>query len=293
VARGKRINVLVVCDQSEKSYQWSFSRLTLRILICAAVLTVLMAMAAVFLAWRLTVQSKRTVELAAENRSLTVYTLQVNQLKEELAYHRDFTRRICELIGIEFPDTTFPLSGEVPRSMASAETGDSTSALSVDQKEYLRLAGDALLPGRLSPHPENKPRGVPMRGRMSRGFVPDEENISLRHYGLDIAGRAGSPVFVTAAGVVESVGWDAALGNVIIIDHGNGYKTIYGHNSMIMYETGDEVQFGDMICLSGNSGVSSAPHLHYEIRFNNQPVDPLDFVLPDSTSAMLNNRTEQ
>jgi murein DD-endopeptidase MepM/ murein hydrolase activator NlpD len=125
-----------------------------------------------------------------------------------------------------------------------------------------------------------------MLGQASRGYAPDENSPSMRHYGLDIAGHEGSPVFATAAGVVEFAGWDEAMGNTIIIDHGTGYKTIYGHNSVIMCEAEQKVNCGEMICLSGNSGRSSAPHLHYEIRFNNQPVDPLGFILTDSTKAL-------
>ncbi len=291
MGRGRRINVLVVYDQSEKSYQWSLSLLGLRILIGAAIVTVLMALVAIVLAWQTASQRSRINELAAENKRLTVYSFEVNQLKEELAYHRSFTRRLCGLVGVEFPDSVFPGSRGVPLAAAATEWTDSTDAnFGLQGNEILSVSG-APLPSQLSAHPENRPVGVPMRGRASRGFAPEEENVSLRHFGLDIAGREGLPVFATAAGVVEFVGWDEAMGNTIIIDHGNGFKTIYGHNSVMMCKAGDEVQFGDIICLSGNSGRSSAPHLHYEIRYYDQPVDPLRFIFADTISKSIEDNT--
>ncbi len=285
MASGGRINLLVVNDQSGKSYQWSISPLMLRLLYWAAGLLGLLAFSSILLTWLIISKSERIGELTTENMRLTVYSLEVSQLREELNYHRGFTRQLCEMLGIEFPDSLAFASGEMPVSPMLEISADSTDSAAPHPGSLISTVATAPLPSELSPHPDNRPVGVPMRGRPSRGFMPEQENVSLRHFGLDVAGREGSPVFATAAGVVAFAGWDGALGNMIILDHGNGYETVYGHNGAMMFEQGDRVEFGEIVALSGNSGISSAPHLHYEIRYNAHPVEPLQYIFPDSTAA--------
>lgn len=292
MARGGRINLLIVFDQSEKSYQWSLSVFSLKIVIVAAALSVLMSIAAVILVWRVSIQNRTVAELAAENKRLNVFSLETNQLKEELAHYRNFSRRLCEMVGVEFPDSASPILGSPGRFTEPLEYPDSVDTIPEGDAAGLGFVSEAPLPNQLLPHAENQPVGVPMRGQASRGFNPDVDNLTLRHFGLDIAGREGSPVFATAAGVVEFAGWEQALGNMIVLNHENGFKTIYGHNSVMMIEKGDKVQFGEIICLSGNSGMSSAPHLHYEIRFNDHPLDPLSFILADE-DLLMREDTEQ
>jgi len=281
MARGGRINLLIVVDQSEKSYQWSLSTFSLKLIAVAAALSVLMSLAAIILAWRVAVQSREISELAAENKRLSAVTLEANQLKEEIGEYRNFARRLCEMVGVEFPDSVLAGAGTSAYTMELPAFIDSLDTIPGSDVFNLRAISEAPLPNELRPPSENLPAGAPMRGQASRGFNPGEQNLALQHFGLDIAGREGSPVFATANGLVEFAGWDEAMGNTIVLNHENGYKTVYGHNSVMMVEKGDKVQFGDIICLSGNSGISSAPHLHYEIRYNDQPVDPLSYVLTD------------
>ncbi|UCD30298.1 MAG: M23 family metallopeptidase [Planctomycetota bacterium] len=291
--RGGRINILVVHDQAGKSYQWSISPLLLRILLWAAVLVCIMALSAIILTWLLISKSDRIGELTTENMRLTVYSMEISQLREELNYHRRFTRRLCGMMGIDFPDTPAVSTDELTATQLPEMAGDSMMPVSGPPDPLLSAVATAPLPSELSPHPNNYPIGVPMRGRPSRGFSPDQANVSLRHFGLDIAGREGSPVFVTAAGIVKFAGWDDALGNLMIVDHENGYETVYGHNNAMMFDQGDRVNFGDIIALSGNSGISSAPHLHYEIRLDAQPIDPVQLIRPDSLRVAVENGTSR
>lgn len=98
------------------------------------------------------------------------------------------------------------------------------------------------------------------------------------HEGLDIAVDYGTPVCATAAGTVTSAGWVDGYGNLVEIDHGNGYVTRYGHNSMILVVVGQEVKTGDILALAGSTGRSTGPHVHYEVRVNGTPTDPLLFL---------------
>ncbi len=98
------------------------------------------------------------------------------------------------------------------------------------------------------------------------------------HEGLDIAVDYGTPVRATAGGTVTISGWVSGYGNLVEIDHGGGFVTRYGHNSLLLVVQGQEVKTGDIIALAGSTGNSTGPHVHYEVRVNGTPTDPLLFL---------------
>jgi murein DD-endopeptidase MepM/ murein hydrolase activator NlpD len=99
------------------------------------------------------------------------------------------------------------------------------------------------------------------------------------HQGLDIAAQYGNKVKATGSGVVLEAGhWDY-LGNLIVIDHGFGFTTRYGHLASIKVKPGNRVKRYQVIGYVGNSGMSSAPHLHYEVRYFDKPLNPLNFII--------------
>ena len=98
------------------------------------------------------------------------------------------------------------------------------------------------------------------------------------HQGVDYTVAEGSSVFATADGTVKEISdKSSTLGKTIVIDHGNGYQTSYSHLLSTLVRRGQKVERGDVIALSGNSGLSLAPHLHYEVRFNGLRVDPIHY----------------
>jgi len=95
------------------------------------------------------------------------------------------------------------------------------------------------------------------------------------HYGIDLAGKIGDPVYAAASGVVESINLDDEIyGKILVLDHLNGYKTRYGHNSRINVEVSTFVRKGEQIAEVGSTGISSAPHLHFEILYRGKNIDP-------------------
>lgn len=99
------------------------------------------------------------------------------------------------------------------------------------------------------------------------------------HAGLDFAMPIGTPIYATANGVVLSVGIQPGYGHMVEIRHNFGFGTRYGHlNGKYAVKQGDFVRKGDIIAYSGNSGLSTGPHLHYEIRFISKPLNPINFV---------------
>lgn len=108
--------------------------------------------------------------------------------------------------------------------------------------------------------------------------APAEADQMQFHKGLDIAVAFGSNVIATAAGKVIFSGKKGGYGNCVIVSHGNGLATLYGHLSELIAKTNDEVKVGQVIAKSGNSGRSTGPHLHYEVHKNNNPVNPKLFM---------------
>lgn len=99
------------------------------------------------------------------------------------------------------------------------------------------------------------------------------------HTGIDIGGIGyDAPVYASADGIVITAGWLGGYGNTVIIDHGNGISTLYGHNSKLTVKVGQEVKRGDLIAKSGSTGVSTGPHIHFEVRVNGKTVNPLEWL---------------
>lgn len=143
-----------------------------------------------------------------------------------------------------------------------------------DQKERLRHESSESLPSRASQPQllpaENKPSGIPIKGdfAISQRFTPT-------HPAVDFAAPEGAEVVAAASGEVASVYWDDYFGNVVLVDHLNEYVTLYAHLSVVFVQEGDSVQSAETLALVGNTGNSSAPHLHYEVLVHGESIDPL------------------
>lgn len=122
----------------------------------------------------------------------------------------------------------------------------------------------------------------PTRGYQIRGFgMKDDPFTGYKrfHWGIDIANNIGTPIYATADGVVKTTGRGEDLGKYIVIKHGFGYMTKYGHLSGIKVQRGQKVRRGDIIGLMGSTGYSTGPHLHYEVIKDNKKIDPLKYIL--------------
>jgi len=98
------------------------------------------------------------------------------------------------------------------------------------------------------------------------------------HHGIDIAGRKGSPILAVADGVISWTGKRSGYGQLVEIDHGNGYVTRYAHNEELIAKTGDRVKKGQAIALMGSTGRSTGPHVHYEVLLDGKTINPYSFV---------------
>jgi murein DD-endopeptidase MepM/ murein hydrolase activator NlpD len=125
------------------------------------------------------------------------------------------------------------------------------------------------------------PSGMPAKGYITSGFGYRNDPFrggSAHHKGIDFDANIGDPVFAAADGVVSFAGVKGGYGNVIEVDHGNGYVTLYAHNSAFTARVGDLVRRGQQIAKAGNTGRSTGAHLHFEVHENGVPVNPRPFL---------------
>lgn len=103
------------------------------------------------------------------------------------------------------------------------------------------------------------------------------------HYGIDISAPSGTPIYATGDGKVKLVGRHGGYGKTVIIDHGYGYQTLYGHMKTIIVKKHGKVKRGEIIGYVGNTGLSRSPHVHYEVVYNNKKIDPVNYFYNDFT----------
>ncbi|HSC93201.1 MAG TPA: peptidoglycan DD-metalloendopeptidase family protein [Gaiellaceae bacterium] len=134
---------------------------------------------------------------------------------------------------------------------------------------------------------QSSPSAVPLRTRSSSGFIwPTSGTLTSgfgwrwgrMHEGIDIAAPTGTPIAAAASGTVIYAGWMGGYGNLVVIDHGGGLATAYGHQSSIGTGVGAQVSQGQTIGYVGSTGHSTGPHVHFEVRVNGVPVDPLGYL---------------
>lgn len=276
-----RINIMIMTEGETnapiRSYSvpWYAPRLAVLIGLVVLILLVITSTLAVYFYSA----SREVAQLRVQVESMGAAVEKIEELQTELSYHREFTRRIAGLVGISVPNFADSAQRAVTAAGGLASSFADTNAVAdADLEGEMEIRGIGLLVTACPPDPNNRPRGMPLAGRVSRSFAPHQNNPSLHHTGIDLAAREGTPVLVTANGTVEFAGEDDIYGFLIVVDHGNGFRTTYGHNSLLLFKRGEPVQRGDRIAFSGNTGISSAPHLHYEITESGKPIDPMGFL---------------
>ncbi|MEO8448959.1 MAG: M23 family metallopeptidase [Gemmatimonadota bacterium] len=188
-------------------------------------------------------------------------------------------------VGIGGPWTA---ADEAPSGVLLSRAGE----IRVDLKALIRRAN--LLSGsfraaadsfrshteRLAATPSIMPTQGWLTSQFSQGRMHPILHRSRAHEGIDVSAPLGSSIEAPANGRVIEAGWTTGYGNMVVIAHGFGLVTKYGHTSRILVRVGQKVKRGESIALVGSTGLSTSPHLHYEVHVNGVAVDPLRFVLP-------------
>jgi len=130
------------------------------------------------------------------------------------------------------------------------------------------------------------PSVMPTKGWLTSAFARERAHpilhLSRPHEGIDVSAPMGTEIEAPAAGIVTKVDWVEGYGNMLTVDHGYGLVTRYAHCSKILVVRGQRVKRGQKIALVGSTGLSTGPHLHYEVWVNGRPADPMKYVLPDA-----------
>jgi murein DD-endopeptidase MepM/ murein hydrolase activator NlpD len=185
-------------------------------------------------------------------------------------------------LGIGGPDATSKNDGETPIKDAAFKSEaeiDRLVALSSFEKEQFNYIYERLLEKKTDL--DHTPSIWPTQGYLIRGFGVKSDPFTGEkklHSGLDISNRIGTPVVVTADGVVSFTRFQSGLGNTVIVDHSNGFQTVYGHLSQFKVKEGQRVRRGELIGLIGNTGYSTGPHLHYEVVKFGGTVNPAQYI---------------
>jgi len=194
----------------------------------------------------------------------------------------DTSRKLAEVSGMD-KQSEAPHGQGGPARPVSSEALIALEAKTAKLERDMRMYEDFL-----------RSRGVvpsrwPVFGRLESGVGGRRNPFTGRgheyHEGQDIDAAWGTPVEAAASGKIMIAGWQRGYGNVVYVDHGSGFSTRYGHLSKINVAVGQTVSPGDILGLVGPTGRSTGPHLHYEVRINNQPVDPKPY-LPGATGSM-------
>jgi murein DD-endopeptidase MepM/ murein hydrolase activator NlpD len=240
----------------------------------------------------------QTDEIINQRKQIQEFAEEITSLKSLLVDLNNFEKKIRIIANIEKKDdqdSLFGVGGSIPEDLDTHipltqkhnsllrdmhEQVEQLNLASINQNEsfeslfnYLKDQQNLLA---------STPAVRPSRGWTTSRFGYRTSPFTGRrefHKGYDIANRPGTPIIATADGVVSFTGPKGFLGNLIVVDHGHGMVSRYGHCAKILSKRGAIVKRGDTIALMGNTGRSTGPHLHYEVHLNGIPVNPEKYIL--------------
>jgi len=260
-ASGRRryVHLLVHHDGAPASRSWRISLTAWRALLGAAALAVVAVLAGLVLLGPLARAAGRVPSLERRVRNLEADNGRIADLAQALDSLQLAYERVRGMVGADVvPDLAHAASDSLP----------------VSPPVEARAAGAAAPPTGLTAPQAWPPRDA---GFITRGLVPDS-SADETHPGVDIAVAIGTPVRSAGGATVLQTGEDADYGKFVLLQHPGDMQTMYAHLSRVLAIRGRTVQTGEVIGLSGNSGRSTAPHLHFEIRKAGRSVDPLGII---------------
>jgi murein DD-endopeptidase MepM/ murein hydrolase activator NlpD len=278
MAVGKRkavFSVMLVPSGGAKPRTITFSRRGLWALLAAGVVVAGLVVFSVIVLVQMGWFSFAVARLERENAELKQQHGKMVRLEQELKRLSAVERKLLSLLGLD--QGADGRSGSPGR--AGARTGSGEYGAKVGPGSEAQVGPEADTPhgsGRTgtAAYTRSLPTLWPVLGELSRTFSYEADG----HKGLDIATPNGTEVRAAGDGTVEFAGQDDVFGLMVIINHGSGITTLYGHNSKLAVARGDETLRGQVIAYSGTSGRSSAPHLHFEISRYGRQVNPLTFL---------------
>ena len=257
-----RYTVMIVPDAAGKDRSFSLKRATV-LRLGAGLLVLLLALAGA--TYYYLPRALSYDNLADRHQRLMEERFQVLQVLDEYSRIKSMDNYIRQLLGGSLGAEKVP--------------GEDYSGVDLDSVQRSRVQRNIpATPSYAYSLLDNVPSLPPVEGYVTQDFYANAVFDDGNHYGLDIIARQGEVVRAAAAGLVIFSNWTYQYGNTVIVDHGNGYITVYGHNQRNVVGERQRVERGDPIAFLGNTGISRGPHLHFEIWKDGEPRNPKDYI---------------
>lgn len=277
----KKLTVLFIPDDKSRPFSLKVSPAFFKAGIFFLVIFFLGFCALLFRAGNIGVKLQMLNGLMEENAKLKNQNRQLLEIANKVKNIEtlsEYVRRIAETAKENNAGTVTP-----EQSVAAADgllsrdsMDDLLESMRTAETRYEDLAEYDVTPELLM---QSIPNIQPVDGWITQPFRVKRDSVNKRHAGLDFAAPIGSLIKATAPGTVDDAVDDAYFGRCVTIKHNYGYKTRYCHCNQIVVSKGDAVERGQTIALVGNTGVSSGPHLHYEVIRNGTHVDPIKYIV--------------
>tara|TARA_B100001093_G_scaffold482913_1_gene514968 strand:+ start:1571 stop:2350 length:780 start_codon:yes stop_codon:yes gene_type:complete len=242
----KKFTILVIPDDDSETSSYSFSKIFIKIALVFSLITILASIAIIV---KTAPNISKFDSLNKKYNVLAKERIKVLELMESLEKLNQMDQFVRNSLGSELNFSEKP------------EIVDSALML-IPENHLISLS-------------DNIPSLAPIEGFISKRMESVFSNVDNLHGGIDIVASEGTPIRATSSGVVVFSGWTYEMGNLIILYHGDDYITHYGHNQQNIISRLDIVKKGDVIGYVGNTGISSGPHLHFEIWKGDKSIDPL------------------
>jgi len=236
--------------------------------------------------------------IANQNSQIQNFASEINKLKSKIVTLNNFEEKIRVIANLDQrkdQEGLFGVGGSIPEDLSTDidlqrrptsllremhQQVDQLQVAATGQKGGFSTLLDALEGQKnlLACTPAIKPTKGYLTSRFGYRTSPFTGRKEM-HKGLDIANREGTQIFAPADGTVKFVGRRGLMGKTLIIDHGHGMVTRYGHLSAYLKKRGESVKRGEAIAVMGNTGRSTGPHLHYEVHLNGVPVNPIKYII--------------
>lgn len=278
MAKEDRFYAFIIAHTSRSRARVQRIRVEQRVVTVSCVIALFIAVGLVYGIYGLTQQAAH-LRTELENQRLRAENNQQRQELEKLNSRvekvEDTSRRLAEKSGVVEAETALPGTGgpELPLDeMALATLTSKMSRLEEDMRSYEQVLRER----------GYTPTIWPVDGKLEGGFGGRRNPFGGPgyefHTGQDIEAPMGAPVVAGASGRISFVGWQNGYGQLVIVDHGGGLSTRYGHLSHIDVDLGQVVSRGQLVGKVGSTGRSTGPHLHYEVRINEEAVNPIQYL---------------
>jgi len=281
--RSDKISILIVPEDNAEPYSFRLKTSVVKGLYVVGVLLLVHIVAGAFFYWKYAELYARHKQVLAYNAQLQEDNKRVISLSDQFyALEKDY-QKVRHLLGVERGSVD---AADAAGSLESNPLFDNiVPAVRTEQEPRLNVfkkrSGYLLTPRKSKMHEfaENVPTLLPVKGILTQDFQKSGWFGPRRHRGIDIVAKKGTVVHAAGAGSIIFANWTYDLGNLVIINHGDGLFSYYGHNQRILKPEKGYVEKGEPIALLGSSGKSSGPHLHFEIWKDGEPVDPKDYIM--------------